>query len=178
MKSVILFLLIFLTIAWLPGSVQRAQSQDMFVVTGNPGPLKNAGQFTKLYLNDKGEWVQMMPDGSTQTFSWTNGKSFVLTYIYVRFYANSGYTDMNPYRLYLKASNGTRLWIEGLTDLTYPGSSTVWGGGQIESISPGVVITVKPSLLVRQLPAPPNDPNSGPVIPGTYYIIIGGYVVP
>jgi hypothetical protein len=180
MKSCKVFLLIFLTIALLPGSVQLAQSADMYVVAGSPGLPGTGRQVTEIYLDTtSGNWLQFMPGGGTQTFNWGNGSSFVMTYVTVRFYADNAATAYTgPYRLYFKAPNGTKLWIENLSNITYPGSSTVWGGGLKEDIATGVVMTVKPTIEVRQMPVPPTDPNTGPVISGTVYIRIGGYVVP
>jgi hypothetical protein len=179
MKAYRLFLMILLTMALFPGAPQLTQGEDLFVVVGGGGGLLTKGsQITELYLdNATGDWVQILPNGSTQTFSWGNGKSFIMTYVNVRFYADTPNT--HPYRVFYKAPNGTGLWITNLGNYTYPTSeSTVWGGTQTESLSPGIVMTVKPAMEVRQQLVPPNDPYAGPVISGTLYMRIMGYVVP
>jgi hypothetical protein len=179
MKIRQLFWLSLLAIALLPGFSQVAQCDDLFaIVAPQTGLLKKGGQFTQLYLNNAtGDWIQIMPDGTTKTYSWGNGKSFVMTGLYARFYADQ--TNTYPYRIYFKAPNGNDLWIDNLEALYYPTTGgTVWGGGQSESFSPGIVMAVKPTLRVQHLPEPPADPNSGGVISGTLYVRIVGYTVP
>jgi hypothetical protein len=179
MKISRLFILVFLVMALLPGYMQPVQGDDFFMVGGGrPGLLKNSGQLTNLYLDAAtGNWIQILPNGTTQTFVWGNGKSFVMTIVSVRFYANT--TNTNPYRLFFRAPNGNIIWMVNLPNLTYPSTgSNVLGGALLESITPGIVMTVKPSAEVRQMPVPPNDPNSGPVIPGAMHLGVVGYVVP
>lgn len=179
MKAYRLFLIILLTMGFFTGSTQLAQGDDLFVIAvGRGGLLTKGSQIIDLSLdNATGEWFQILPDGSKQTFSWGNGKSFVMTYVTVRFYANT--PDTYPYRVFYKAPNGTSLWITNLANYYHPlAGSTVWGGTQTETLTPGIVMTVKPTMEVRQVLVPPNDPNIGPVIPGTLYMRIMGYVVP
>jgi len=177
MKISRIFCFMLLAIAFLPGSAQWAHGQDMFIVVGGSRLLNRSSQICNLtYNNSTKDWDQILPDGNTQTFTWGNGKSFVMTEVAVSFYADT--IGSFPYRLCLKAPNGGTLWISYLDNITYPGSSTIWGGGHADTINPGVVISVKPSIEVRQVPVPPNDPSTGPVQTGTLYIRIIGYIVP
>lgn len=179
MKAGKIFWLIFLSIALLPGPAQLAYGQNLLLGgAGGSGLLGRPSQICELNLdNATGNWVQVLPDGATQTFNWGNGKYFVMTGVCTRFYANT--VNTHPYRLFFKAPNGTILWLDNLENLTYPTTgSTVWGGGIIEALSPGIVMSVKPTIEVRQLPVPPNNPNTGPVIPGSVYLTITGYIVP
>jgi hypothetical protein len=179
MKITRLVWLSLLSLALLQGLTQAAQGEDIFpVIVSQNGLLKNSSQVTELYLdNATGNWIQSMPDGTTKTYNWGGGKFFVMTGLFARFYADT--TDTHPYRIYFKNPNGGNLWIDNLEALTYPTTGgTVWGGSQTESFSPGIVMAVKPTIVVQHLPAPPANPNSGPVVTGTTYIRITGYTVP
>jgi hypothetical protein len=161
--------LIFLALitGLLLGSGQMAAKADM---------LKRVDQIVRLY-HDNGNWTQVLPDGTTRAFSLSLGQVLILTGIYIRFYADT--TNTGPYRLFLKAPNGTNLWIENLNNVTYPTTgSTVWGGGILDTLDPGISVSAIPTVEVRLLPVPPNNPNSGSVVPGTFYGWLTGYVVP
>jgi hypothetical protein len=150
------------------------------VSVSTPAPavlLGRVSQITQLYY-DNGNWFRIMPDGSTQAFTLSQGQSFVATGLYVRFYATT--PDTGPYRFFLKAPNGTSLWITSLNDLYYPTTgATVWGGGFSETpFTPGIAISVPPTVEVRQLPQPPANPNNGAVVTGTTYMRVTGYILP
>jgi hypothetical protein len=179
MKVRTLFWLSILAMALLPAFAQVAQGDDLFTIAApQTGLLKKSRQVIQLYLEEAtGDWKYALPDGTTRTYSWGKGNSFVMTGLYVKFYANT--TDTQPYRIYFKAPNGNNLWIDNLEALTYPTTGgTVWGGTQSESFTPGIVMAVKPSIKVQHLPAPPASPNSGEVIAGAVYLCITGYTVP
>ncbi len=181
MKAARLFWLSLLAIALLPGSASFAGSGDstlLLMPKGDAQLLGSSRQVTELYLEEGGtNWYRILPDGTTQVVTWDSGKSFVMTHVAVRFYANSPNT--HPYRLFFKAPNGTSLWIDNLDNITYPTTGeTVLGGSIIESLTPGIVFSVQPTIEVKQVPVPPNDPNSGSVVPGTVYMHITGFFVP
>lgn len=179
MKACRLFLLIFVVMSLVPGATQLAQSDDIFMVVVSKADLVNKdSQITYLYLDTAtGDWIRKLPDGTNQTFEWSNGKAFVMTGVSCLFYAQNT-SNTNPYRLLFKTPNDTTIYPINLTDVTY--GSTVWGGASIvDSITPGIVISAKPSIEVRQLPQPPADPNSGSVITASLMKMnLFGYVVP
>lgn len=138
--------------------------------------LGRVDQIHHLYY-DNGTWYRILPDGTTQTFNLKSGESLVMTGLYIRFYATT--VNTGPYRLYLKASNGTNMWTQPLNNFLYPTTgSTVWGGGNTQKLDPGVILSGIPAVEVRQLPQPPANPNTGPVIPGAMYMRVTGYILP
>lgn len=162
MKIIRSGLLILLALAWLAGTMQTPAGAS---------PLKSVDQIVHVYYDTS--WHKILPDGTIQPFVLQPGQSFIMTGLYVRFYANSSNTG--PYRLYFK--NGQSIiWIEPLQDI-YNGS-TMWGGGRVDTFDPGISMSVLPTLVVQQLPPPPTNPNSGSVVPGTFYAMFVGYVVP
>jgi hypothetical protein len=166
MKSIRSWLLIFLAIALVTGAMQGPAAAS---------PLKNVNQICHIYYdNASSSWKRIMPDGTIQAFALSPGQSFILTGVYVRFYADTPNTG--PYRFYLMA-NTTRLWIENLSNV-YSDATTVYGGAISDTIDPGVSFSVLPTMQVRQLPQPPADPNSGPIVTGTFYDHFVGYVAP
>jgi hypothetical protein len=139
--------------------------------------LGRVGQIKYLYYTG-GSWSQTLPDGATSTFTLAPGQSFVMTDIRARFYVNDPATDTGPYRLFFVV-NSTNMYIANLTDVTYPGFDTVWGGMISESnLEPGVVFSVLPDVIVKQIPKPVMSPDGGPVRNGTFYLTIRGHVVP
>jgi hypothetical protein len=126
-----------------------------------------------------GSWTQVLPDGSTSTFTLRPGQSFVMTDIRAQFYVIDPAIDTGPYRLFFVLPNSTIMYIANLTDFKYPGFDTVWGGTISESnLEPGVVFGVLPDVIVKQVPKPVMNPNYGPVRNGTFYMTIRGYVYP
>jgi hypothetical protein len=144
--------------------------------SANTGMLKKVSQIVRIY-HDNGTWSQVMPDGTAKDFSLGPGQALIITGIYIRFYAST--VNTGPYRFYLKAPNGTSLWVDNLSNILYPTTgNTVWGGGVVSTFDPGISVLAIPAMEVRQLPVPPNNPNSGAVVPGTFYGWLTGYIVP
>ena len=169
MKPGRLLVLLALVIGLLAGPWQAPAEAEM---------LGRIGQIKSLYYSG-GNWYQTKPDGSTSAFALASGQAFVMTGIYLRFYVSDTTTQTGPYRFYLLGPNETPLYIMGLTNATYPGSDTVWGGTLTDtSMGPGIVFTSLPTPQVRQMPQPPASPNSGTVYTGTFYMTVRGYVVP
>jgi hypothetical protein len=167
MKLYRFFLLLALITGLIAASGPIAAKADM---------LKSASQIVRLY-HENGNWTQRMPDGTIQSFSLSPGQVLIITGIYIRFYADT--VNTGPYRFFLKAPNSTSLWIDNLNNILYPTTgTTVWGGGVVNTFEPGISVSAIPTMQVRQLLVPPNDPNTGPVIPGTFYGWLTGYVVP
>ena len=153
---------------------------------GGAALLNNVSQIFQInYNSSSNTWLRTLPDGTTQPFALNPGQTLVITTFYVGFYTNvvNGvpYTG-GPWRVLIKTATGLFVWVVPVSDITYPTTgSTVWGCGTptpVESIDPGIVLTALPTCEVRQLPVPPNDPNSGPVINGTKFLRITGYVTP
>lgn len=139
------------------------------------GLLGRVGQIKNLaYVS--GTWYDLLPNGTYPIFSLASGQSFIMTQVSARFYATTA--DTGPYRFQLMA-NSARVYVANLTDVTYPTTgATVYGGAVLETIDPGIVFSVLPSVVVRHLLQPPADPNSGDIVPGTFYMTIRGYIVP
>jgi hypothetical protein len=160
-----------LVIGLLAGPGQVPAQADM---------LGRVGQLVSLYYNN-GSWYQIKPDGTNTTFTLSLGQSYIMTSIGVRFYVSDTATQTGPFRFYLLGPQSTRMFIANLSDLKYPGTDTIWGGGTNPTetnTQPGVAFSVLPTPQVRQIPSPPADPNSGPVRSGTFYMTVRGYVVP
>lgn len=179
MKAARLFWLSLLAIALLPGSASFAGVDDstlLLMPKGDAQVLGSSRQVTELYLGDDGTtWYRILPDGTTQVVDVPQGSSFVMTRVFARFYATNPNTG--PYRFYIKV-NSTRMYIANLDDITYPETDDVYGGAINETITPGIVFSAQPTVEVKQLPVPPNDPNSGSVVPGTVYLHITGFFAP
>jgi hypothetical protein len=126
-----------------------------------------------------GNWSRTNADGTTSVFTLAPGQSFVMTEFRGRFYAADPATDTGPYRLYLLGPNSSAQYVANLTDFTYPGSVTVSGGVLSElNLQPGYVFIAPPTPQVRRMPPPPDNPNSGPIRNGTFFLMMRGYVVP
>jgi hypothetical protein len=167
MKTGRFLVLLALVIGLMAGPWQAPAEAEMMGRVGQMINLRYGG----------GTWTMVLPDGTSQPFILTATQTFIVTAAYCRFYANTPNTG--PYRLYLKAPNQNALWIDNLNVINYPTTgATVWGGGIDRVFDPGLAISVLPTLEVKQLPVPPNDPNSGPVVPGTFYMKATGYIVP
>jgi hypothetical protein len=55
----------------------------------------------------------------------------------------------------------------------------VSGGVLVElNLQPGYVFTAPPTPQARQIPPPPDNPNSGLVRNGTFFLMMKGYIVP
>jgi hypothetical protein len=141
---------------------------------GRPGQIKSLG-----YNSTNGNWYETKPDGTSVLFTLGAGQSFIMTEIRARFYVTNPATDTGPYRIYLLGPQSSKIYIANMTDFKYPGSDTVSGGTVSEwNLNPGYVFTVPPTGQVQQMPAPPANPNTGPVRSGTFSMMIRGFVVP
>jgi hypothetical protein len=171
MKTGRFLVLLALVIGLLAGPWQAPVEAEM---------LGRVGQLVSLYYNN-GSWYQIKPDGSNTTFALAPGQSYIMTSIGVRFYVTDPATQTGPYRFYLLGPQSSRMFIANFSDLKYPGSDTVWGGGinpTDTNTQPGVAFSVLPTPQVTQIPSPPADPNSGPARSGTFYMTVRGFVVP
>ena len=174
MKTGRLLVLLVLVMGLLAGPWQAPAEAEML---GRPGQIKN------LYYSYDAQphWDQTKPDGSSSVFTLAPGQSFIMTSIGVRFYVTDPATQTGPYRFYLLGPNPSRMFIANLSDIKYPGSETVWGGGlnaTETNTQPGVAFSVLPTPQVQQMPPPPTNPNSGPVRSGTFYMTVRGYMLP
>jgi hypothetical protein len=174
MKTGRLLMLLVLVLGLLAGPWQAPAEAEML---GRPGQIIN------LYYSydPQPHWAQIKPDGSISNFTLAPGQSFIMTSIGVRFYVSDTGTQTGPYRFYLLGPNQSRMFIANLSDIKYPGSDTVWGGGLNafdSNTQPGVAFSVIPTPQVQQIPQPPDSPNSGPVRTGTFYMTVRGYILP
>jgi hypothetical protein len=142
--------------------------------------LGRVGQIKTLAYNPAAQtWSELKPDGTSSLFTLAPGQSFIMTEIRGRFYVTTPASDTGPYRIYLVGPNSSTPYIANMTDITYPGSSTIWGGLITElNLNPGYIFSVLPTARVQQMPPPPTNPNDGPVRSGSLYMTIRGYVVP
>jgi hypothetical protein len=142
--------------------------------------LGRVGQFKSLgYSSANPNWYETKPDGTTSLFTLAPGQLFVMTEFRGRFYAADPAIDTGPYRIYLLGPNSSAQYVANLPDFKYPGSDTVSGGVLVElNLQPGYVFTAPPTPQVRRIPPPPDNPNSGPVRNGTFFLMMKGYVVP
>lgn len=182
MKTGRFLVLLVLVLGLLAGPWQAPAEAEML---GRPGQFKNL-----YYNNTEGKWYETKPDGTSAVFSMGEGQTFIMTMIAARFYVSGDPAlQPGPYRFYLLGTNSSRLYINNLTDIKYPGSETVWGGGITDTLTPGAVFAVLvpesnppryvlPTPQVKQLPEPPTSPNEGPVRSGTFYITVRGYTLP
>jgi hypothetical protein len=173
MKTGRILVLLVLIIGFLAGPWQAPAQAEM---------LGRVSQFKNLYYHaGEGTWYETKPDGSSAVFTLATGQSLIMTSISLRFYVSDPSTQTGPYRFYLLGPNSSRMYINNLNDIKYPGSDTVWGGGLHSSdsdLQPGVAFSVLPTPQVQQLPSPPANPNSGPIRTGTYYMQLRGYTIP
>lgn len=171
MKTGRILLLLALAIGLLAGPWQVPADAE---ILGRVGQIKTLG-----YNSTNGNWYQTKPDGTSALFTLAPGQSFVMTEIRARFYVTTPATDTGPYRIYLVGPNSSNQYTANLTDFKYPGSDTVSGGVITESnLNPGYVFSAPPTPQVRQMPPPPDSPNTGPIRSGTFFLTIRGYVVP
>lgn len=169
MKNGRFLVLLALVIGLLAGPWQAPVEAEM---------LGRTAQIKTLSYNN-GNWYQTKPDGTSVLFTLAQGQSFLMTEVRARFYVTNPATDTGPYRINLLGPNSTKLYTANLTDFKYLGSDTVSGGVVSETnLNPGYVFIAPPTPEVRQMPPPPANPNSGPVLNGTFFITIRGYVVP
>jgi hypothetical protein len=136
--------------------------------------LGRVQQFKNLYYNS-GNWYEILPNGTNQLFTLPQGRVFIMTMTSVRFYAASS-TNPGPFRFYLLGPGDSFMYLINLSNV-YAGS-TLWGGAGGETLDPGIAFSVMPTPQVRQMPAPPANPNSGPVIEGSFYTMFRGYIYP
>lgn len=142
------------------------------IMLGRVGQIKTLGYGAP-------NWYETKPDGTSSLFTLAPGQSFVMIEIRARFYVTNTITETGPHRFYLLGPDSSRMYINNLNDAMYPGSQTVWGGVVTETnLVPGVVFTAPPTPQVRQMPQPSENPNSGSVRTGTFYMTVRGYVVP
>lgn len=169
MKAIRSFILILLAMVLVTGATQRPAGAEL---------VNRVSQIYQLFFDTDSSLKRIMPDGTIQPFTLSAGQTFVMTAIYLRFYASA--TNTGPYRFFLRAPDATNaLWIENMDNIQYPtGGATVYGGGTAKTLNPGVRMSVIPTYEVRQILVPPNDPNNGPIITGTLYGRITGYVIP
>jgi hypothetical protein len=119
-------------------------------------------------------WYEVLPDGTHKLFTLAQGQYFIMTGVYVRFYAAAPNTG--PYRFYLLGPGSSFMYVLNLSNVN--AGTTVWGGAGSDTLDPGIAFSILPTLQVRQMPEPPQDPNSGYPVDGTYYLMVRGYVFP
>ncbi|MBU4230892.1 MAG: hypothetical protein L6277_07285 [Desulfobacterales bacterium] len=135
--------------------------------------LGRVQQFKNIYYSS-GNWYEVLPNGTNQLFNLPQGHFFIMTMSSVRFYANT--PDTGPYRFYLLGPGNSFMYLLNLSNI-YAGSA-LWGGAAGETLDPGIAFSIMPTPQVRQMPAPPANPNSGSPIEGTFYTFFRGYIFP
>jgi hypothetical protein len=172
MKTRRILVLLVLVVGLLAGLGQAPAEAELL---GRPSQMISLG-----YGGESGgNWYQTKPDGTSSLFTLAPGQSFIMTEFRGRFYATDPASDTGPYRLYLLGPNSSIIYVANLPDFTYPHSNIVSGGVLVElNLQPGYVFIAPPTPQVRQLPPPPDNPNSGPVRNGTFFLMMRGYVVP
>ena len=171
MKTGRFLVLLALVMGLLAGPWQAPAEAEML---GRVGQNKSFG-----YSSAAGNWYETKPDGTSVLFTLAPGQSFIMTEFRGRFYAANPAIDTGPYRIYLLGPNSSGIYVANLPDFKYPGSDTVSGGVLVETnLQPGYVFYAPPTPQVRQIPAPPKNPNLGDERNGTFFLMMRGYVVP
>ena len=118
--------------------------------------LGRVGQIKYLDYTD-GNWYQILPDGTTSTFTLAPGAIFCHDRYSGPVLCHRPRHRYRPLSLLPRGCpTQAIMYIANLTDFKYPGSDTVWGGRFLNrtwnqaSSSP-----FSPILKVRQLPQPP-----------------------
>lgn len=171
MKAIRTLLLVLLAAGLVTGAMERPAGAAL---------LKQVSQVCQIVYNYPSTiWQRILPDGTLQSFALSPGQSLVINSIYYRFYDDI--QNNGPYRVLIKAPNGTNVLALQASNITYPTTgSTVYGtvNTTIDTYNPGIMFSGLPTWEVRQFPPPPADPNSGPVRTGRMYMRITGYLVP
>jgi hypothetical protein len=171
MRTGSMLVLLPLVVGLLAGPWKAPAEAEML---GRVGQNKSFG-----YSSASGNWSETKPDGTSAPFTLAPGQSFIMTEFRGRFYATDPANNPGPYRIYLLGPNQSAQYVANLADFTYPGSNIVSGGVLVElNLQPGYVFTAPPTPQARQIPPPPDNPNSGSVRNGTFFLMMKGYIVP
>ncbi len=156
-----------------PAQLLKSTSQILTI-----GASTEDGMFD--YSGAEKLWRQM-PNGTQQEFTFTTKQTLLMTGLSVRFFPLDPVAYPGPYRLYFTPVHDpfnpptpppAKFCIVMLDNIN--DSGVIVGGSKTIDYNPGVHMTVRPMVFARQLPPAPNNPNSGPVVPGKIYFTIYG----
>jgi hypothetical protein len=111
-----------------------------------------------------GDWLQVMPDGTTAVFTIPPKKVVVLNSVSTRFVPTSK-TVTGPLRLLIQDPTTGNLFFTRNLSLTTDADNYVVSAICDYDFNPGLALGIKPKISIIK---PTTGPNTGDVIPGDF----------